>query len=228
MPAFDEEPEADADDGPGPDLSQEPLDLIPGFRDRLLMELEAAGVPPRRRIGELCRITGRASPTVRRWLDPEQPGLPDLESFARLCRQLKVDLNYILGLTGVRMPLPITPGAADAQERWLQEVRAAAARSLDGSQPLVMRGDDMAPRVLDGDVLFVDRSVTAMAGNGVYVVEYAGRTMVRIVEDRLQAGFALCCANDRYAEVVVSQAAMASADLRIVGRVVGRLSVMPF
>lgn len=226
MPAFDEEPEADADDGAGPDLSQEPLDLIPGFRDRLLMELEAAGVPPRRRIGELCRITGRASPTVRRWVDPEQPGLPDLESFARLCRQLKVDLNYILGLTGVRMPLPTPPGPPEAEEWWLQEVKAAAARSLDGSQPLVMRGDDMAPRINDGDVLFVDRSVTALAGNGVYVVEYAGRTMVRIVEDRLQAGFALCCANARYAEVVVPQAAM-SAELRIAGRVVGRLSVTP-
>ena len=227
MPAFDEEPEADADDGPGPDLSQEPLDLIPGFRDRLLMELEAAGVPPRRRIGELCRITGRASPTVRRWVDPEQPGLPDLESFARLCRQLKVDLNYILGLTGVRMPLPSAPGGLEPPERWLQEVQAAASRVQDGSEPMVMRGDDMAPRIQDGDVLFVDRRVTAPAGNGVYVVEYAGRTMVRIIEDRLQAGFALRCANDRYAEVVVPREAMASAELRIVGRVVGRLSVMP-
>jgi hypothetical protein len=228
MPTLDNEPEADSDDeGVIPDSpNREPLDLIPGFRDRLLMELEAAGVPPRRRIGELCRITGRASPTVRRWLDPDQPGLPDLESFARLCRQLKVDLNYILGLTGVRMPLPTTPGAVEPPEWWLQEVKAAASRSLDGSEPLVMRGDDMAPRINDGDVLFVDRSVTALAGNGVYVVEYAGRTMVRIVEDRLQAGFALCCANERYAEVVVPQAAVA-AELRIAGRVVGRLSVTP-
>src|SRR5688500_11584394 len=89
MPTFDDEPEADSHDAAVPESSQEPLDLIPGFRDRLLMELEAAGVPPRRRIGELSRITGRASPTVRRWVDPEQPGLPDLESFARLCQSLK-------------------------------------------------------------------------------------------------------------------------------------------
>jgi hypothetical protein len=227
MPAFDEEPEAEADEGPVPDVSQEPLDLIPGFRDRLLMELEAAGVPPRRRIGELCRITGRASPTVRRWVDPEQPGLPDLESFARLCRQLKVDLNYILGLTGVRMPLPGAPGVPEPSERWLREVEAASLRIYDGSEPMVMHGDDMAPRIQDGDVFFVDRRVTAPAGNGVYVVEYAGRTMVRIIEDRLQAGFALRCENDRYAEVVVPQEALASAELRIVGRVVGRLSVTP-
>ena len=227
MPAFDEEPEADADDGAVPDLSQEPLDLVPGFRDRLLMELEAAGVPPRRRVAELCRITGRASPTVRRWVDPEEPGLPDLDSFARLCRQLKVDLNYILGLTGVRMPLPSASGGLEAPEQWLQEVQAAASRAYDGSEPLVMRGDDMAPRIQDGDVLFVDRRATVLAGNGVYVVEYAGRTMVRIIEDRLQAGFALRCANDRYAEVVVPQEAMASGELKVVGRVVGRLSITP-
>jgi hypothetical protein len=98
----------------GVDADVAPLDLIPGFRDRLLVELDAAGVAPRRRIGELCRITGRAAPTVRRWVDPDQPGLPDLESFARLCASLKVDLNYILGLTGVRLPLPGLPAGAPA------------------------------------------------------------------------------------------------------------------
>src|SRR5437867_12060429 len=87
MPTFDGEPDADPDQDL-PESSQQPLDLVPGFRDRLLMELDAAGVPARRRIAELCRITGRASPTVRRWVDPEQPGLPDLESFARLCQSL--------------------------------------------------------------------------------------------------------------------------------------------
>lgn len=228
MPTFDDEPEADPDHAALPEVAaQEPLDLIPGFRDRLLMELEAAGVPPRRRIGELCRITGRASPTVRRWVDPEQPGLPDLESFARLCQSLKVDLNYILGLTGVRMPLPETQLQGEADERWLLAVKAAASRSLDGSEPMTMRGDDMAPRINDGDVLFVDRGVTHMAGNGTYVVEYLGRTMVRIIEDRLSEGFVLRCANERYADVVVAQAAIASSELRIAGKVVGRLSITP-
>lgn len=231
MPTLDDEPEADPDPDPDhaglPEAAQEPLDLIPGFRDRLLMELEAAGVPPRRRIAELCRITGRASPTVRRWVDPEQPGLPDLESFARLCQSLKVDLNYILGVTGVRMPLPEPQRAGEADERWLLAVKAAASRSLDGSEPMMMQGDDMAPRINDGNVLFVDRRVTHMAGNGTYVVEYMGRTMVRIIEDRLSEGFVLRCANDRYADVVAPQAAIASSELKIAGKVVGRLSVNP-
>lgn len=226
MPTFGDEPEADSDDA-APHARPEPLDLIPGFRDRLLLELDAAGVPPRRRITELSRITGRASPTVRRWVDAEQPGLPDLESFARLCQSLKVDLNYILGLTGVRLPLPVRQAAAEADEQWLLEIKGAASRSLDGSEPMVMPGDDMAPRINDGDVLFVDRRVNRMVGNGTYVVEYMGRTMVRIIEDRLSEGFVLRCANERYADVTVPQATIASSDLRIVGKVVGRLSITP-
>ena len=66
--------------------------LVPRLRDRLLMELDAAGVRPRRRIGELCRITGRAPPTVQRWVDPDQPGLPDLEPFNSLCASLEVNV----------------------------------------------------------------------------------------------------------------------------------------
>ena len=226
MPTFDGEPDADADQDL-PALSQEPLDLVPGFRDRLLLELDAAGVPARRRIGELCRITGRASPTVRRWVDPEQPGLPDLESFARLCQSLKVDLNYILGLTGVRLPLPVTPVGQELDDQWLIDVKRSASRSLDGSEPMVMPGDDMAPRISDGDVLFVDRRVTTAAGNGTYVVEYMGRTMVRIIEDRLSEGFVLRCANERYSDVVVPRASIESSDLRVTGKVIGRLSITP-
>ena len=227
MPTFDGEQEADPDQGTLPDTSQEPLDLIPGFRDRLLLELDAAGVPPRRRIGELCRITGRASPTVRRWVDTEQPGLPDLESFARLCHSLKVDLNYILGLTWVRLPLPTREGLDEGDEQWLLEVKRAASRSLDGCEPMVMPGDDMAPRINDGDVLFVDKRVTKVVGNGTYVVEYMGRTMVRNIEDRLSEGLVLRCANERYSDVVVPQASIASSDLKIAGKVVGRLSITP-
>jgi len=226
MPTFDGETDAD----PDPDLSdsgQALLDLIPGFRDRLLLELDAAGVPARRRIGALCRITGRASPTVRRWVDPEQPGLPDLESFARLCQSLKVDMNYILGLTGVRMQLPVTRVAQEAGQAWLGEVWRSASRSLDGSEPMIMQGDDMAPRINDGDVLFVDRGTTTVAGNGIYVVQFMGRTMVRTIEDRLSEGWVLRCANPDYADVIVPQASIESSGVKVTGKVVGRLSITP-
>ncbi|HET9643461.1 MAG TPA: S24 family peptidase [Burkholderiaceae bacterium] len=207
-------------------LPREPLDLIPGFRDRLLMELDAAGVAPRRRIGTLCRITGRSGPSVRRWIDLEEPGLPDLESFARLCQSLKVDVNYILGLTPLRLPLPEQKGELeDGDEPWLKEVRRVVSASLGGCEPMVMRGDDMAPKINDGDLLFIDRRQTIIAGNGIYLIDYMGRTMVRIVEDRLSDGIVLRCANERYADLTISPASIASSEFRIAGKVLQRLTI---
>jgi len=223
MSTYDGEPHADGEPG-APNGSPEPLDLIPGFRDRLLLELDAAGVRPRRRIGELSRITGRASPTVRRWLDPEQPGLPDLESFARLAKSLQLDLSRLLGLVRGR---PQPTEAPHGVDDWLLAVKRATARTLTDTEPFVMPGDDMAPRINDGDVVFVDKRVTTVVGNGIYLIEYMGRTTVRNVEDRLTEGLVLRCANERYADVLIPHRGATRPQLKIVGKVVGRLSIMP-
>jgi len=74
-------------------------------------------------------------------------------------------------------------------------------------------------------VLFVDRRVNTVAGNGTYLVEYMGRTVVRNIEDRLSEGLVLRCANERYADVIVSQSPVVSSELKIAGRVVRRLSL---
>jgi hypothetical protein len=195
--------------------------LIPGLRDRLLRELDEAGIPPRRRIGRLCSITGRKSPTVRRWLDPEQPGLPDLESFARLCKSLNLSAGYLLGLA-VRRAGHASTSPLDPALPWLGAVERSAAL-VQGCETMLMTGDDMDPLIQDGDVLFVDRRVNKLAGNGTYEVEYAGRRMVRSIEDRLAEGLALRCANERYAEVLVSPKALPR--LKIVGKVVASMGM---
>lgn len=200
------------------------LALVPGLRDRLVAEFERAGLPPRRRVSELSRITSRKTPTVRRWVDSAEPGLPDLESFVRLCRQLDVGAEYLLGLSPERKEPPQDSGQAGA---WLGAIRHAAGRWPEGCEPLVMAGDDMEPRIRDGDVLFVDRRVTALSGNGTYVVQYMGRTMVRMVEDRLAEGWALRCANPLYSDIIVSPTALASGKLSLLGKVVRRLAVEP-
>lgn len=87
-----------------------------------------------------------------------------------------------------------------------------------------MNGDDMDPRIKDGDVIFVDRRVTRVAGNGIYLVKYMGRTMVRNLEDRLSEGLALRCANESYADVIVPRGS-ATSGLTILGKVVARQSV---
>ncbi len=195
------------------------LNLIPGLRDRLVAEFDAAGVPPRRRIPQLSRVTGRTSPTARRWLDPEQPGLPDLESFARLCQSMSVSVEYLLGLSSER-----NPAATAAAVLQRPQLTRAGGRSLEDCEAMVMNGDDMDPRIKDGDVIFVDRRVTRVAGNGIYLVTYMGRTMVRNLEDRLSEGLALRCANESYADVIVPRGS-ATSGLTILGKVGARQSV---
>jgi hypothetical protein len=201
------------------------LDLVPGLRERLLIELDEANIPPRRRITEMCRLSGRARPSAGRWLDADEPGLPDLDSFTRLCLGLKVDANYLLGLVEPRLRLAdATDGAKD--EGWIDELRRTALRTLGGSTPYVMRGDDMAPRIKEGDVLFVDRRITSLQGNGVYLIEWQGRTMVRVVEDRLEHGLLLRCANSQYADVALPAAEITRDRLRLLGKVMQALTMV--
>ena len=201
--------------------SRQQHDLVPGLRDRLLAALDAAGIAPRRRVAELGRITGRAAPSVRRWLTGEPPGLPDLESFAHLCRSLGIGAEHLLGLGGA--PAPSAQAGDRAPEPWLEHIRRATARVLEGCEPMVMPGDEMEPRIRDGDVLFVDRSVRQLMGNGTYVVGYRGRAMVRIVEDRVSEGLVLRCANERYGPVAVPQGEAEA--LSILGKVLFHLSI---
>lgn len=203
--------------------SRQQHDLVPGLRDRLLGALDTAGIAPRRRVAELGRITGRAAPSVRRWLTGEQPGLPDLESFARLCRSLGVGAEHLLGLERAPATDAQASDAATALEPWLEHIRRAAARVLEGCEPMVMPGDEMEPRIRAGDILFVDRSVRQLAGNGTYVVGYLGRAMVRIVEDRVSEGLVLRCANERYGPVAVPQGENEA--LSILGKVLFHLSI---
>ncbi|MCU6435324.1 hypothetical protein LPB67_16225 [Undibacterium sp. Jales W-56] len=69
------------------------------FRERLIAKLDAAMVPKGARLAHLSALTGRVPQTSRRWIDPVKPGLPDLESFALLCKGFKVDANWFLGLS---------------------------------------------------------------------------------------------------------------------------------
>jgi hypothetical protein len=204
------------------------LDLLPGLRDRILAELDASQVQPRRRIAVLRSITGRTTSTIRRWIDAKKPGLPDLASFARLCNRFKGDANYLLGLTEFRLPLEVSDdGLATGAAQAAGEVLKQLTRQVEGCEPFLMHGDEMAPRVNEGDILLVDRRITEIRGNGMYLLEYMGRTVVRLVEDRLGEGLVLSCANERYRETLVSLKALAGSNppLRVLAKVMRSVSV---
>ena len=73
------------------------LDLIPGVRDRLQARLIAMGIPADKTVSYVAGITRRSAQSVRRWFDASEPGLPDLESFARLCAGLGCSADEIIG-----------------------------------------------------------------------------------------------------------------------------------
>jgi hypothetical protein len=203
--------------------------LLPGLRDRLFKEMDGARIPKEGRLQYLCSMTGRKPQTARRWIEPREPGLPDLESFAAICGAFDTDANWMLGLTTTRFALPREPerGEAtpngrgqDARFEWVDHIIRQVAEDAEGCETFYMPGDDMEPRVKNGAPMLVDTQTKEIAGNGTYVLEYQGRTLVRNVESRIGEGLVLSCENPKYKATLVKDAATAKRmGLKVIVRV---------
>jgi hypothetical protein len=207
-----------------------PLDLTSGFRDRLIASLDQAGVPPRGRMAYVAALTCRAVQTVSRWLDPNRPGLPDLESCARLCEGLGRSSDWMLGLAPKPCRCALSAGVVSVVEvDWAREIFDALRGDATACDVVRMAGDEMVPTICDGDLVFVDRAADGLAGNGIYALEVDGRLMVRRIESRLGTGLVVKCENPGYQEYVVKDAATAKrAGLRVIGKVRGAVGVARF
>lgn len=211
------------------------LDIAAILRDRLNHELDLQKVPVLSRPAYLAMMTGRAAPSCRRWLDPQNPGMPDLQSFASLCLQFEADANYFLGFTSTRFSAAITrdamglpaPSDADSEpSRWIETIGRALGDAPSACSIVIMKGDEMAPKINNGDVVFVDEHVAELQGNGTYYIEFQGRRLIRNVEDRLSDGLVFSCENPKYRETVVPPASKSS--LTVLGRVSHSVSVMKY
>jgi hypothetical protein len=209
------------------------FNLHPGLRDRIIAEMDRSKIPEDRRLQYLSMLTGRATQTARRWIDEEKAGLPDLLSFARLCFRFDSDANWMLGLTHSRFPLPKLHGGMNAQDDvscvddpdWRDHIADQIEAQASDCEVRHMLGDDMEPRIKNGAVMWVDTSITEIQTNGVYLLEYQGRTLVRQVEIRVGEGVVLSCENTRYKPTVIKDASVAKkAGLRVVGRI--KLSIV--
>lgn len=206
------------------------LDLTPGFRDRLISSLDMVGIPPHGRMAYVSALTRRAAQTVSRWLDSHSPGLPDLESCARLCDGLGRNSDWMLGLVqepcgrGSSTDAHTVPGFERVREMF-DALRGDSAMC----EVVRMMGDEMVPRILDGDLVFVDRSADRIAGNGIYALEIDGRLTVRRVESRLGTGLVFKCENPAYEDQIVKDAAgVKRVGLRVIGKVKGTIGMTRF
>jgi hypothetical protein len=202
------------------------IDLVPGFRNRLSVELAKLNIPVTQRQRFLRDITGRALQTVSRWIEPGMPGLPDLRSLAILCIQFGVDANWLLGLTKHRTAFlfdDLAEGvtehlAGERQKRpdWIGALIAETASNLHEWQVHVMAGDDMAPLINPGAAVFFDMIDAPTDVNGTYVLDYLGRMLVRHVDVQLGRDLLLRCENTRYAPISIPRPL---AGLTVMGKV---------
>lgn len=205
------------------------LRLIPGVRDRLQARLTAMGLEPTKIVSHVANLTGRAAQSVRRWFDPRAPGLPDLESFARLCLSLGCSADEVIGTK--------QKGQADhVNGKHLRIVADSvyamtAALQQRGCQGLPVRvpGDEMAPQLHEGDLVFIDTGIDHMAGNGIYALECGGKLLIRRIELRLGDGFILKCDNQAYRDwELEGAAATRRSGIRILGKVQGVVGLRLF
>lgn len=204
-------------------------ELVPAVRDRLHARLAAMGVAQDRAVSFLAGMTGRAPQSVRRWFDAREPGLPDLVSFARLCVGLGCGADAVLGLSDGAGEEP------DCCAHLVQVadcVHAMAHLLTRGGQlgvPMRVPGDEMAPRLKSGDLVFVDTTVTRLTGNGIYALSCNDNLIIRRVEQRLGKGIVLKCDNRAYADHEWTTAASGRRHgVRVVGKVHGAISVHLF
>jgi hypothetical protein len=147
-----------------------------------------------------------------------------------LCDGLGRSSDWMLGLSETPSGYDTASATLSAAEvGWAVEAFGALRSACRVCETLPMAGDEMAPQIQDGDLMFVDRAADELVGNGIYALELGGRFMVRRVESRLGAGLVLKCEKPGYADCVVKDAAAARRmGLRVIGKVRGAVSVARF
>jgi hypothetical protein len=201
--------------------------LIPEMRDRLMLRLRAMDVAADEYAGLLAKLSRRSPQSVRRWIAVRNPGLPDLVSFTRLCVGLGCNAGDLLGLTS-------SMRAAPADERMriadsIQAMAAALAKRGAVGRPMCVRGDEMAPLLCDGDLVFVGDGAESPTGNGIYALEHEGRPMIRRLEQRLGDLMVLKCDNPSYGDWELrGKAAAQRSGLRFLGKVQGSICMRLF
>lgn len=183
---------------------------------RGLKDIRASDFDDQLVVDHLSVITGTSCQTAQRWVGI---GLPDLVSFAMICKQAGVDANWALGLAE-QEPSPTEP------TNWLDQVCAdlgQLAGDLTGKRVL---GNEMEPEIRNGDWILINTADRTWGRSGTYLIKYKDVEALRVVETRIGTGYVLSCRNRSYGETVVDDEAHASRlGIEIVGRVVMKLAV---
>lgn len=216
-----------------------------GERAKQLLEIQGQKVREARRktgftIEEVAHFTGMHFNTIGRIeRGDSEAGLAQLLAIATV---LKVDLAQLLpygaSVTGdlaqdeefalidvLDVHVSAGSGAVNGhapkvarfafQRSWLNQLNVKP----ENARIIRARGDSMADKINDGDVLLVDTSVTRIERDGVYVIELDGLDYVKVLQrDFATGGVQIVSYNPDYKPQLLSPEQ--AAELRISGRVV--------
>lgn len=85
---------------------------------------------------------------------------------------------------------------------------------------LPAKGDSMAGTIEDGDIVFVDRTVRRFDGDGIYVIVWSGRLLLKRLHAMIDGRLEVKSDNQRYTPEYITSSG--EDELSICGRVVGK------
>lgn len=112
----------------------------------------------------------------------------------------------------------------DRVQSWGEPTQPAA-RAAEGPEPArndvvpaVVFGDGMAPGLIDGDTVMVDRRICGIDCEGVYLLRAFGRTVIKRVQPLLSGGLLIISDNARYQRETLARDQ--AGNVEVLGRVV--------
>ena len=198
------------------------------FRIRIRQLREEAGYRSQQ---AFANAFGVAQTTVAGWEGGKRE--PSYDTTARLADFFHVTVDYLLGRDsslvppaarkGIRIPVLGSVRAGipvEAIEEVLDYEEITPELAAGGSFiALKVKGDSMAPGILDGDVVIVRQQEDAETGDTVVVLVNGDDATVKKIKKRPE-GLMLIPANANYEPMFYTQAEVGSLPVRIVGKVV--------
>lgn len=205
------------------------------FAENLNTALDSRGAIPSGygRVTAVAELFGVSQNTAANWLRGD--GVPELARMPEIAETLNTTVEQLV--VGAQ-----STGAHVIDEKYTvvdihgnEESEAHSLYMLPealremglprGVTAMKVSADDMDPYLRPGDVVFYDPRVNRIHANGVFVLRIHGALVVRRVQRGTVDGLRLICDNERFGSESLTEAALESGGIEVVGHVVGRLLV---
>lgn len=185
------------------------------------------------RVKAVADLFGVSANTAATWLRGD--GAPELARLPEIAESLNTTVDQLIngdeatgaGAIDERYAVVDIHGG-DEDEAHSLYLLPEALREMGlprGVTVMRMAADDMDPYLRPGDLVFYDPRVRHIHANGVFVLRIHGALVVRRIQRGTIDGLRLICDNERFGSETVTEEALSSGTIEVVGHVVGRLLV---